>query len=95
MQALAAAARLTLSETTDSILQPRPQQNLIAVKTFRPSSQQKLLAIRSFFLASTEVPLTTYEAPPTDSWWGVIHGVQSCTSPQELQSHLISLALQS
>ncbi|KAH9364706.1 hypothetical protein HPB48_012920 [Haemaphysalis longicornis] len=35
MQALAAAAYLTPSEITDSILQPRPQQNLIAVKTFQ------------------------------------------------------------
>lgn len=90
MQALAAAAHLTPSEITDSILQPRPQQNLIAVKTFRPSAQQKLLAIRSFLLASTEVPVTTYEAAPTDSCRGVIHGVPAGTSPQELLSHLIS-----
>ncbi|KAH9369256.1 hypothetical protein HPB48_012332 [Haemaphysalis longicornis] len=41
MQALAAATRLTPSEIYDSILQPRTQQNLIAVKTFRPSAQQK------------------------------------------------------
>ncbi|KAH9362188.1 hypothetical protein HPB48_002166 [Haemaphysalis longicornis] len=90
MQALAAATRLTPSEIIDSILQPRPQQILIAVKTFRPSAQQKLLAIRSFLLASTEVPVTTYEAAPTDSCRGVIHGVPAGTSPHELLSHLIS-----
>ncbi|KAH9370542.1 hypothetical protein HPB48_011443 [Haemaphysalis longicornis] len=90
MQAIAAAARLTPSEITDSILQPRPQQNLIAVKTFRPSAQQKLLTIRSFLLASTEVPVTTYEAAFTDSCRGVIHGVPAGTSPHELLSHLIS-----
>ncbi|KAH9359549.1 hypothetical protein HPB48_006089 [Haemaphysalis longicornis] len=79
-----------LIEITDSILQPRPQQNLIAVKIFHPSAQQTLLAIRSFLLASTEVPVTTYEAAPTDSCRGVIHGVPAGTSPQELLSHLIS-----
>ncbi|KAH9361698.1 hypothetical protein HPB48_005149 [Haemaphysalis longicornis] len=90
MQALAAAARLSLSEITDSILQPRPQRNLIAVKTFRPSAQQRLLNIRSFLLASTEVPATTYEASPTDSCRSVIHGVPAGTSSHELLSHLIS-----
>ncbi|KAH9363534.1 hypothetical protein HPB48_005933 [Haemaphysalis longicornis] len=52
--------------------------------------QQKLLAIRRFLLASTEVPVSTYEAPPTDSCRGVIHGVPAGTSPHELLSHLIS-----
>ncbi|KAH9367920.1 hypothetical protein HPB48_008360 [Haemaphysalis longicornis] len=37
-----------------------------------------------------EVPVTTYEAAPTDSCRGVIHGVPAGTSPQELLSHLIS-----
>ncbi|KAH9364890.1 hypothetical protein HPB48_022482 [Haemaphysalis longicornis] len=90
MQALAVAAHLTPSEITDSVLQPRPQQNWMTVKTFRPSAQQKLLAIPSFFLGSTEVPVTTYEAAPTDSCRGVIHGVPAGISPQELLSHLIS-----
>ncbi|KAH9374531.1 hypothetical protein HPB48_009417 [Haemaphysalis longicornis] len=92
MQALAAAARLTQSEITNSIFQRRPQQNLIAVKTFRPSAQQKFLVIRSFLLASTEVPVTTYEASPAGSCRGVIHGVPAGTSPHELLSHLISTA---
>ncbi|KAH9360361.1 hypothetical protein HPB48_003556 [Haemaphysalis longicornis] len=90
LQAFAATARLTPSEITDSILQPRPQQNLIAVKTYRPSVQHKLLAIHSFLLASTEVLVTTYEAAPTDSCGDVIHGVPAETSSHELLSHLIS-----
>ncbi|KAH9371032.1 hypothetical protein HPB48_003994 [Haemaphysalis longicornis] len=72
------------------MLQPRPQQNLVAVKTFRPSAEQKLLAIHSFLLASTEVPVTAYEAAPTDTCRGVIHGVPAGTSPRKLLSHLIS-----
>ncbi|KAH9361460.1 hypothetical protein HPB48_004597 [Haemaphysalis longicornis] len=90
MQALAAAARLTPGEISGSVLQPRPQQNLIAAKTLRPSGQQNLLAIRSFLLASTEVPVTMYEAALTDSCRGVIHGVAAKTSPHELLSNLIS-----
>ncbi|KAH9375588.1 hypothetical protein HPB48_009593 [Haemaphysalis longicornis] len=89
MQALAATPHFTPSEMTDPILQPRPQQSLIAIKTFLSSAQQKLLAIRSFLLASMEVPVTTYEAASTDSFRGVIHGVPARTSPQELLSHLI------
>ncbi|KAH9376316.1 hypothetical protein HPB48_009151 [Haemaphysalis longicornis] len=90
MQALAAAGRLTPREIAVSILHASPQQDLIAVKTSRPSVQQKLLAIRSFFLSSTEVPVTMYEAAPTDSCLGVLHSVPAATSPHELLSHHIS-----
>ncbi|KAH9378463.1 hypothetical protein HPB48_017069 [Haemaphysalis longicornis] len=90
IQAVAAAAHVIPSELQDTLLQPKPDKNIVSVSTFRMSALTKLRGHQSLRIQNTGTPLRAYLAASTDSCRGVIHGVKANTPPEELVANLIS-----
>ncbi|KAG0427672.1 hypothetical protein HPB47_025285 [Ixodes persulcatus] len=90
MHAIATAGRLTSAETNDTMVRPKPQQNLITVLTFRQSARDKLLNTTTIIIQEKPYQITAYEAASTQTCKGVIHGIERGTPSDVLMRHLIT-----
>ncbi|KAG0411253.1 hypothetical protein HPB47_011629 [Ixodes persulcatus] len=90
MHAIATATRLTPTETNDTMVRPKPQQNLITVLTFRQSARDKLLNTTTISIQEKPYQITAYEAASTQTCKGVIHGIERGTPSDVLMRHLIT-----
>ncbi|KAG0419201.1 hypothetical protein HPB47_004285 [Ixodes persulcatus] len=90
MHAIATAARLTPTETNDTMVRLKPQQNLITVLTFRQSARDKILNTTTISIQDKPYQITAYEAASTQTCKGVIHGIERGTPSAVLMRHLIT-----
>ncbi|KAG0433315.1 hypothetical protein HPB47_020032 [Ixodes persulcatus] len=88
--AVTAAARLTPSEAKETYFKIRDVQNVLIADTYRPSAQEKLVQTTKLTIANRDYAVTSYPSAPTNSCKGVIHGVASLTTPDELIANIES-----
>ncbi|KAG0427520.1 hypothetical protein HPB47_025421 [Ixodes persulcatus] len=90
MHAIATAARLTPTETNDTMVRPKPQQNFITVLAFRQFARDKLLNTTTISIQEKPYQITAYEVASTQTCKGVIHEIERGTPSDVLMRHHIT-----